>query len=236
MHNYSLQGYEALFKRATEAPDTITVQVADVTTRTIKKATLGVNKDTSDKEYVRFYANSKQLLRLLGGDEHERISGTPVTIDRANIFYSEEKKGGLAAWFLTYEGLIPRIPGVSFVTERGERCFVGNVVFHTYCDVDGPEHSLYFVASLHETWPVKFQTTKKADELRNELHNTRLEALKEDNIKLNILELKAHEGKSRCVCGKAGTKRCGKCRVVFYCCRECQVADWRVHKEACIPC
>ena len=25
----------------------------------------------------------------------------------------------------------------------------------------------------------------------------------------------------------------GKCRRVFYCSKECQVADWRIHKKSC---
>ncbi|CZT14033.1 uncharacterized protein RCC_00008 [Ramularia collo-cygni] len=36
-------------------------------------------------------------------------------------------------------------------------------------------------------------------------------------------------------CGKEeGTfSRCGKCEVVKYCDRECQVKDWKVHKQVC---
>ena len=30
-------------------------------------------------------------------------------------------------------------------------------------------------------------------------------------------------------------KLCSKCRLVKYCCRECQVADWKHHKKGCIP-
>jgi zinc finger MYND domain-containing protein 10 len=34
-------------------------------------------------------------------------------------------------------------------------------------------------------------------------------------------------------CEKQAFKRCSKCKSVWYCSRECQVADWPVHKEAC---
>ena len=35
------------------------------------------------------------------------------------------------------------------------------------------------------------------------------------------------------VCKKTATKRCIKCSSVWYCCRECQIADWKVHKKDC---
>ena len=38
-------------------------------------------------------------------------------------------------------------------------------------------------------------------------------------------------------CGKKmeGMKQCGRCMEVKYCTRDCQVADWRMHKLACCP-
>ena len=38
-------------------------------------------------------------------------------------------------------------------------------------------------------------------------------------------------------CGKknAELKRCGRCKEIKYCSRECQVNDWRMHKLACSP-
>ena len=35
------------------------------------------------------------------------------------------------------------------------------------------------------------------------------------------------------VCSKAGTKRCSKCKIQYYCSRECQMKDWKTHKRIC---
>lgn len=35
------------------------------------------------------------------------------------------------------------------------------------------------------------------------------------------------------VCGREATKRCSKCRVEWYCSRDCQVSDWKRHKPIC---
>ncbi|XP_037031125.1 zinc finger MYND domain-containing protein 10 homolog [Bradysia coprophila] len=34
-------------------------------------------------------------------------------------------------------------------------------------------------------------------------------------------------------CGKQAEKKCSKCEAVYYCCRECQVENWSVHKNQC---
>lgn len=34
-------------------------------------------------------------------------------------------------------------------------------------------------------------------------------------------------------CSKEAFKRCSKCKNVWYCSRECQVADWKEHKPKC---
>ena len=34
---------------------------------------------------------------------------------------------------------------------------------------------------------------------------------------------------------KFGVLRCGRCRDAYYCSAECQRADWRWHREACVP-
>ena len=36
-------------------------------------------------------------------------------------------------------------------------------------------------------------------------------------------------------CGSTTTKKCGKCCKVHYCCRDCQVKDWKNHKLNCNP-
>jgi len=44
------------------------------------------------------------------------------------------------------------------------------------------------------------------------------------------------EGQSICAyCGKAGSKKCGKCKQQFYCSSECQQEDWKNHKLNCKP-
>ena len=35
------------------------------------------------------------------------------------------------------------------------------------------------------------------------------------------------------ICKKDATKRCVKCLSAWYCSRECQVADWKIHKKDC---
>lgn len=34
-------------------------------------------------------------------------------------------------------------------------------------------------------------------------------------------------------CGKDAIKKCGRCKSVYYCSRECQVEDWKTHKPIC---
>jgi len=42
--------------------------------------------------------------------------------------------------------------------------------------------------------------------------------------------------KNVCVaCGKDARLRCGKCRNVYYCDKECQLANWKSHKLTCVP-
>ncbi len=35
------------------------------------------------------------------------------------------------------------------------------------------------------------------------------------------------------VCSKEGSKRCSRCKVVYYCGRVCQKKDWKIHKKVC---
>ena len=43
------------------------------------------------------------------------------------------------------------------------------------------------------------------------------------------------EDNSCATCGSTTTKKCGKCCKVRYCCRDCQVNDWKNHKLNCNP-
>jgi hypothetical protein len=43
---------------------------------------------------------------------------------------------------------------------------------------------------------------------------------------------------SRAGCGAVGAagarlKRCAACGIALYCCKACQVADWKAHRKAC---
>jgi len=41
-------------------------------------------------------------------------------------------------------------------------------------------------------------------------------------------------GDTKCAkCGKEATKRCSRCRIEWYCSRECQVQSWKAHKTVC---
>lgn len=53
---------------------------------------------------------------------------------------------------------------------------------------------------------------------------------------LASLEGNSEETVSENVCGNCNNKaekKCSKCEVVYYCCRECQVENWPVHKNQC---
>ena len=49
---------------------------------------------------------------------------------------------------------------------------------------------------------------------------------KEEDLELNI----------KCVCGKIDKKmrKCGDCKSIYYCSKECQKSDWNNHKHKCI--
>lgn len=41
-------------------------------------------------------------------------------------------------------------------------------------------------------------------------------------------------GETRCgSCGKEAVKKCGRCGIEWYCSRECQVKQWKTHKQVC---
>ena len=47
-------------------------------------------------------------------------------------------------------------------------------------------------------------------------------------------KVEKESGRAKCVvCYKATTKKCGRCSIASYCSRECQVEDWKTHKNSC---
>ena len=48
----------------------------------------------------------------------------------------------------------------------------------------------------------------------------------------NVYEQFMEDPKCGC-CGEPATQRCSKCKSVWYCSRECQLKDWKAHKEMC---
>jgi len=51
-------------------------------------------------------------------------------------------------------------------------------------------------------------------------------------IKQNTLLI--DEGNYCLVCNKPSTKKCSRCKVVYYCSKTCQTSDWPIHKSKCI--
>lgn len=64
--------------------------------------------------------------------------------------------------------------------------------------------------------------------------NKNLMGAKSDNEFLTVRKM--YRAAKSCVkCGKSDIKLklCAKCKDLYYCSRECQVADWKVHRDEC---
>jgi len=63
---------------------------------------------------------------------------------------------------------------------------------------------------------------KKIEDLCNEMNNIEIESVKYCNYCKEIFDLSG-----------AKANRCSRCKKVYYCCRDCQVKDWKTHKLVC---
>lgn len=63
---------------------------------------------------------------------------------------------------------------------------------------------------------------KKIDDLCNEMDKIEIEPIKYCNNCKEIFDLTG-----------AKANRCSRCKKVYYCCRDCQVKDWKTHKLVC---
>ena len=226
--------YDILFNIAQATGDTVDVYVADVTTRKLQKKKLKVDKELHG--HMPTIRPTMDLHRLLGGDEHKRVTGDFVTSTSVIVVPGNGTNPGIGAWYLTYEGRIPRIHGVSFTSIDGPKTMVGNVVFFKFYDVEGSD-SLYFITDLHKppAADIRFHGTIETEKRRNENEARRLAAFRDTAVarKCHLIETLHVEGKPRCVCGNPGEKRCGGCKKIYYCSRVCQSTDWSVHKIVC---
>ena len=79
----------------------------------------------------------------------------------------------------------------------------------------------------------------------NDLKNPSLQSshdLTIDKYMKTLLKIMNTNGSSKSVChadgcsNTVGLRTCGSCKMVKYCCKECQRADWKSHKELCTAC
>ncbi|OMJ25268.1 Histone-lysine N-methyltransferase SMYD3 [Smittium culicis] len=58
-------------------------------------------------------------------------------------------------------------------------------------------------------------------------------ALHSDRLHLNCSNCLLYKLKAKSITNKSNLKRCSTCKSVYYCSRECQLADWPLHKLEC---
>lgn len=231
-------------KYLSKAKNTTTVDlyVADVSQRTLKKHTVPVQHHSDkydDEESFHVSIGLQKARELLGATEHERISGAPVDIKFVRIRPPRNRQPGLQAIVLAFER-IPEIRGVSIRQGSGRTTYVGNVIFEAYqevsCDGAGEVRLLEDILEVPEITFVKARVAKVQRDEQASMELRKMEALmrmgtmKEDT---SVTFLNHDEGKPLCVCGKEGPLRCGRCRIVHYCSKECQSSDWKYHRLAC---
>jgi len=143
------------------------------------------------------------------------------------------------AWFASFEGSFPTIPGVTLLGGRPEKKNIGNVLFCAYVEVDGSDRSLMMYRDL-ETVPcrLRFQLPEEssvAGEVEYRSHQREVDA-RAARTGAHVVHLRSPGPRDpRCGhCGvKAGRSRCSRCRQVYYCNVHCQSEDWAKHRSGC---
>jgi hypothetical protein len=87
----------------------------------------------------------------------------------------------------------------------------------------------------------KEEMSKQAEKILNDLNNIKDEKIKNQKIK-ELLGLDSKQstptnpGKKTeicTICPNKTAQQCSVCKVAYYCSRECQLQDWKVHKLIC---
>ncbi|CBZ54088.1 putative zinc finger MYND domain-containing protein [Neospora caninum Liverpool] len=72
-----------------------------------------------------------------------------------------------------------------------------------------------------------------ADEQKEVFSKTQKDDLSRLSNSMMSLPLDSVTSRRCRTCGRHADQRCAKCKVEWYCSRECQISDWRSHKEVC---